>query len=61
MYSNQHLYKLAKIRHAELLREAETERLARSFRQKPSRRMIPRITWALVGPAFALVMLSVIM
>jgi hypothetical protein len=60
MYSSQHFYRLAKIRHAELLKEAETERLIRSFQHKPSRRLSPRMTWALVGPAFALVLLSVI-
>jgi hypothetical protein len=60
MYSNEHTYRLMKIRHAELLREAETERLLQSIRQKPSRRFSPRVAWALVGPAFALVLLSLI-
>ena len=60
MYSNQHFYRLAKIRHEELVKEAETERLIQSIRRKPSRRVNPRVAWALVGPAFALVLLSLV-
>jgi hypothetical protein len=60
MYSNHHLYRLAQIRHQDLLREAEAERLIRSVRQKPSQKVNPRVAWALVGPAFAVVLLSLI-
>jgi len=61
MYSSEHYYRLAKTRQEEILREAEADRWLRSAMQKPSQKVNPRVAWALVGPAFAVVLLSLIL
>jgi hypothetical protein len=60
MYSGEHYYKLAKARHEEILREVEMDRKQSSSQSKSPPKVNPRIAWALVGPAFAVVLLSLI-
>jgi hypothetical protein len=60
MYSSEHLYKLAKIRQEEILREAELDHRLAAPRSNTPHKVSPRLAWALVGPAFAIVVLSLI-
>lgn len=58
MYSSEHYYRLAKMRRDEILRDAEASRWLRSAEKKISPKLKPRVAWALVGPAFTVIMLS---
>jgi hypothetical protein len=60
MYSSEHYYKLAKIRQEEILREADMDRRLTASRSKSSHKVSARMAWAVVGPVFAVVILSLI-
>jgi len=60
MYSSEHYYRLAKVRQAEILRETEMDRRLAMFRSKPTHKVSPKMAWVLVGPVFAIVILSLI-
>lgn len=60
MYSGEHYYRLAKARQEEILREVEMDRRLAASRSKSPPKVSPRVAWALVGPAFAVVVLSLI-
>ncbi|OGO15121.1 MAG: hypothetical protein A2Z14_18025 [Chloroflexi bacterium RBG_16_48_8] len=60
MYSSEHYYRLAKVRQEEILREAEINHRLASLRPKSTHKISPRVAWALVGPIFAVVLLSLI-
>ena len=60
MHSSEHYFKLAKIRQQEILREAEMGRRLAASRSRSPHKISPRVAWALVGPVFAVVLLSLI-
>lgn len=60
MMSSEHLFRLAVIRQEEILREVEMNRRRAASRSKSSHKVSPRMAWALVGPVFAIVALSLI-
>ena len=60
MYSGEHYFKLAKLRQEEILREVEMGRRLAVSRSRTPRKVSPRMAWALVGPVFAVVLLSLI-
>jgi hypothetical protein len=60
MYSSEHLFKLAKMRRDEILRETEINSRPRSARSPSPQKISLRVAWALVGPAFAVILLSLI-
>ncbi len=60
MMSSEHLFRLAVIRQEEILREVEMNRRRAASRSNAPKKVNPRVAWALVGPAFAVVLLSLI-
>lgn len=60
MYGSEHYYRLAKLRQEEILREVEMNHRRAASRSKSSHKVSPRMAWALVGPVFAIVVLSII-
>ena len=60
MYNNEYLFRLAKMRQEQILKEVEIGRRIPSQRSQTPLKLNPRVAWVLVGPAFAVVLLSLI-
>jgi hypothetical protein len=60
MHNNEHYYKLAKARQEEIMRKIATDLWLGSARKKNQQKINPRLVWALVGPVFAVVILSLL-
>jgi hypothetical protein len=56
MYNHELLFKLGKARRDEILQEVEKHRQLRELEKHTNSSIDPRIAWALVGPALAVVL-----
>lgn len=60
MISSEYLFRLTIIRQEQILREVEMNHRRAASRSNTPKKISPRLAWALVGPVFAIVVLSLI-